>query len=48
MGNRLRFGGSTSSSTAGVLACQWNIDPLKNFVEFKSRAYRQRNHVYKY
>ena len=23
LGERLRFGGATSSSTAGVLACQW-------------------------
>ena len=26
---RLRLGGSTSASTAGVLACQWNKAPLK-------------------
>ena len=27
----LRYGGSTSSSTAGVPACQWNNAPEKNY-----------------
>ena len=35
-GERLRFGGSTSASTAGVLACQWKNDPKKSRFEFSS------------
>ena len=33
----LRYGGSTSSSTAGVPACQWNIDPKTILVQPGSR-----------
>ena len=38
--SRLRFGGSTSASTAGVLACQWNNAPEITSVQPGSRAFR--------
>ena len=40
MVKRFLYGGSTSSSTAGVLACQWYNAPGINSVQPGSRAYR--------
>ena len=40
----MRFGGAASAPTAGVLACQWNSDPLKTLVRSR-KPYRVADEV---